>query len=57
MILAALILVIAGPVVVVLLLIARQPDLNLISVIILAGLLWLILLSLAVWLLRGGDRN
>jgi hypothetical protein len=57
MVLATLILVIAGPVVAVLLLITRRPDLNLISVFILAGLLWLILLSLAVWLLRGSDRN
>lgn len=51
--LAALVLVTAGPIVAVLLLITRRPHLNLITVIVVAGLLWLILLGLAAWLLRG----
>jgi hypothetical protein len=51
--LAALVLVTAGPFVAVLLLITRRPHLNLITVIVVAGLLWLILLGLAAWLLRG----
>jgi hypothetical protein len=55
--LAALVLVTAGPIVAILLLITRRPHLNLITIIVVAGLLWLILLGLAVWLLRGSGRS
>lgn len=55
--LAALVLVTAGPVVAILLLITRRPHLNLITVIVVAGVLWLILLGLAAWLLRGRGQS